>query len=304
MTIPPPGVGKSQGIRPLTYDNPLVAVFLRTLAWERYVAKRRLQVSEVVTEQVQIARQELGLPLLGSRKTSGAADDFVQRLRRQGLVSAKGTQPEPLDPLWEKEWRLQYLPSHAQVRQLSYAPVVGRLATPSTSGSLTHILLTLRDPAMPRVNIWIGDNSAVSYAAAKRRGVYVLRSTNDIYLGKSDEFETRLRQHLTKRPSKPTWCVFFSPEDEGAFTLDSLGAAEGLLISFWNEICLVNNKNRGSDRQPAPTFLQQAILFTASVSAALLWFARDEGLPGKDTLPFKKFQNKIWPECYLKVPGR
>jgi hypothetical protein len=72
----------------LSYDNPLDAVFLRSLAWERHVAGRALPVGQVVTDQVRTARLDLGLPVLGDRGKSGAADDYIQRLRKKKLLSA------------------------------------------------------------------------------------------------------------------------------------------------------------------------------------------------------------------------
>lgn len=303
MTVSPlSSTSKSRGIRQLNYESPLVAVFLRTLAWECYVAKETLRVGQVVTKQLNIARQDLGLPALGAKETSGAGDDYIQQLRKKKLLSPGGTSPAPLDKAWQTEWRLQYLPSHTQVRQLSFQPVVDMQPALSATQTFSHFTVTLRDPALPTIKVWLGPDDTLSKGAALHRGVYVLRSAGGLYLGKTDEFDTRLRQHLVKR--SPSWIAFFSPEGDSAFTLDSLGAAEGLLISLWNEICMVENRNRGSDRKPASSYLQQAILFTTSVSAILVWLACANRLPGHDTLPFKKFNHKSLSECYLKVPGR
>jgi hypothetical protein len=105
---------------PLSYDNAVTAVFLRILAWELYVAERPLKVQDVVTDQVQRARLELGL----DRLNGGAAHDFIQKLRvGKPLLSPKNTPPAPKEPEWETEWRLLYLPSHSLVRQFSKHPV-------------------------------------------------------------------------------------------------------------------------------------------------------------------------------------
>src|SRR5262245_56213285 len=105
------GYTAPNGLR-LSYTSPVVAVFLRILAWEHYVAKQKLTVGDVVTQQLQTARRDLGLAPNAARATSGAADDLVQRLRSQNLLSPRNTPPTPIESEWAQAWRLHYLPPH------------------------------------------------------------------------------------------------------------------------------------------------------------------------------------------------
>jgi hypothetical protein len=285
-----------------TYPSPVTAVFLRILAWELYIAKKKLRVQDVITEHVQTARMELGLA--PHTAAGGAAHDFIQKLRQppKPLLSAKNSAPAPKEDFWVSEWRLLYLPSHRIVRHLSVAPVI--TAIPPASPTQTHraLLLTLRDPAIPTLRIMLGQHLPQGKPFASRRGLYFLRLPDSIYIGKSDEFDVRLSQHQKKNP---LWWMFVSLEaHDTMFTLDALAAAESLLISFWNETSRVANSNRGSDQQPAFIFLQQAVLFSMAASAALLWLLREEspGFP-EWSLPFKKWSGTGWPSCYLQTPG-
>ena len=109
-------------LKTANYDNPLIAVFLRILSWEIRVAKRDLKVSDVVTEQVQTARRELGLP----PNKGGAPHSFIQKLRSATvpLLSGNNKPPKPLEKIWSKdEWRLLFIPPHNLVRQLSNKPI-------------------------------------------------------------------------------------------------------------------------------------------------------------------------------------
>ena len=298
------GYTSTNGLR-LSYTSPVVAVFLRILAWEHYVAKRQLSVGHVVTQQLQTARRDLGLAPNAARSTSGAADDLVQRLRTQNLLSPKNTDPVPTESGWADAWRLHYLPPHNLVRQLSFLPMTIDHSPQGSPQGFCEYVMTLRDPAIPRLRLAAGTLSQVATTCANRRGVYFLRLPETLYVGKSDEIDVRLGQHIKKK--NPLWCVFLSLEDDGSsFSLDALGATEGLLISFWNEVCDIANGNRGSDRKPAPMYLQQAVLFATGASAALLWLVRLQiatGLTGWE-LPFKRWNDasKSWPGCYLKDP--
>ncbi len=50
-----------------------------------------------------------------------------------------------------------------------------------------------------------------------------------MYVGKTDEFDVRLPQHV--RNKNPLWWVFVTPEESPQmFTQDALSAAEALLI--------------------------------------------------------------------------
>src|SRR5437867_8785902 len=103
----------------LSYDNPVTAVSLRLLAWELFVANKQLKVQDVITDQVQAARHELGLAPFD--KDGGGAPDFIQKLRLppNPLLSAKNTPPKPAESKWKwpTAWRLLYLPPHNRVRQ-------------------------------------------------------------------------------------------------------------------------------------------------------------------------------------------
>lgn len=283
---------------PLSYDNPVTAVFLRILAWELYVAKRELKVRDVVTDQVQTARKELGLsPLEG-----GASQDFIQKLRLgpQPFLTLKYKPPAPAESDWRTEWRLLYLPSHGLVRQLSGKPVVTLLPASETH---KEFQIALRHPALPTLRVFTGANVPKGDIFGNRRGVYFLRLANSLYMGKSDEFDVRLSQHSNNKNLK--WWVFVSPEaSEQTFTQDALGAAESLLISFWNEVAVVDNQRRGSDQEPAFAYLQEAVLLVEAASATLLWLTRENkksGLPDW-SIPFKQWKGRGWPECYEKMP--
>jgi len=287
---------------PLSYDDPLTAVFLRTLAWEVCVAGRKPLVKELVTNQVQSAREDLGF----GKSTKGAPHAFIQHLRKgeKPLLSCDPT--EPLEAGWKKEWRLHYLPSHRLVRMLSCNPVVEEtsLALP-TKGEfvgMAQFSISVRAPASPKLVVTIGNGDPASNGSSASRGLYFLREKESLYLGQSDEFQVRWKGHVKGRDVK--WWVFVAPaENQGAFYLDSLYAAESLLISLWNEVCILSNQKRGKDKMPSFSSLQHAILLVEAASAALLWLVC--GSKGKDlgfepwNLPFKKCNVHGWPKCYL-----
>jgi len=78
-----------------------------------------------------------------------------------------------------------------------------------------------------------------------------------------------------------------------------------LLISFWNEIGVVENQTRGSDQKPAFVYLQQGILLVEAASAVLLWLIREKqdlGFPSWN-IPFKSWTGTNWPDCYMELPG-
>lgn len=284
----------------LSYSNPVTAVFLRTLAWELFVAKKQLRVQDVVTGQVQAARRELGLkPLEG-----GAAQDFIQHLRMgpKPFLSPKNTPPKPSEQIWHNAWRLLYLPPHNIVRQLSEKPVY-TIETPNV-GTPTYakFLVTLRNPALPTLHVFVGTQLPSSNTFGVHRGLYFLRLEDSLYIGKTDEFDVRLTQHQKKTP---LWWVFVSPEQSvQTFTKDALEAAEALLISFWNEVSVLDNQKRGGDQEPAFPYIQQAILMVEAASGVLLWLMRDQKSLGLSSwnIPFKNWRGRGWPECYMEIP--
>jgi hypothetical protein len=273
----------------LSYNNALTAVFLRTLAWEIHVAKRNPTVKELAANQVQSARQDLGL--------------------KPNLLSPGRTPPRPIEKAWaaRNAWRLLYAPSHRAVRAYSHYPVVSK-ANGIGPAELRHTF-TLRSPASPPLAITIGQGRPNTTGLQAHKGVYFLREKRSLYIGQSEEFQVRWRGHISARHFK--WWVFVAPQDhQSIIGLDSLYAAESLLISFWNEICAVSNRTRGRDTKPTPLFLQQAAIFAEAASAAIIWLIRERKDLGFDswTLPFKPCAARGWPKCYsgqkdLTQPG-
>lgn len=290
----------------LSYSSPLEAVFLRTLAWEIYVANEKLTVQHVTKGEVQAARKELGLP----PTRGGAADDFIKKLRDKPkpTLSPTFSPPEPTEKGWRNEWRLLYLPPHNLVRQLSDRPILTASGVPAGQKTHHEFLITLRDPALPTLHVFTGDHTPPNGTFKAHRGLYFLRTAEQLYLGKTDEFDVRLSNHdKTNRSKNPVlWWVFVSPEQSvRTFTLDALAAAESLLISFWNEISVIRNDNRGSDQKPEFLYLQQGVLLVEAASAVLLWLMREKqdlGFPSW-SIPFKNWRSTSWPDCYMELPG-
>ncbi|MCE9552907.1 MAG: GIY-YIG nuclease family protein [Planctomycetes bacterium] len=284
----------------LSYDDPLTAVFLRTLAWELYVADRKLLVKEIAEKLVQTARGDLGL----LKNKGGAPHAFIQSLQKPGKQGKQLLSRAPIRPLergWQDAWRLLYLPSHRFVRMLSDNPVWTHLSDKTKKAEPLQLSLSLRTPAAPKLLVTVGSGPPTKSLLDKAPcGLYFLRETEGLYVGQSDEFDVRWRQH-TKKNLK--WWVFIAPEEENThFYRDALYAAEGLLISFWTEICTTTNWKRSKDKKPAFTFLQPAILLVEAASAAMIWLIRerrDLGLKPWE-LPFKSCRADHWPSCYLR----
>lgn len=283
---------------PLTYDDPLTAVFLRTLAWENDVG-REPKVTELAAVQVQTARETLGL----KRNTKGAPHEFIQSLRKgaKPLLSPAGKPPRPLEPGWEdkeKVWRLLCLPDHSFVRLLSHDVVASNPTNIQTT--IQQFSLRLRNPSVPKLDVLLGHDKPKKSSLKNNRGVYFVREPDGLYVGQSEEFDIRWTGHKKRNIA---WWMFIAPQElDGAFTLDALNVTEALLISFWNEICHVTNDQRGKDKKPAFAHLQQGILLAEAASAALLWLIREKkgkefGL-GSWSLPFKKCRANHWPKCY------
>lgn len=280
----------------LSYDSPQVAVFLRRLAWESFVAKRDVTVNDAITNYIRSVRLDLGLNQYGNRRSSGGADDFLQKRYSEGFIRSNGGTLELTERSWSNEWRLLYLPSHGIVRQLAVEPVC--VETSQNPSIFKSFSISMRDPAIPTLDVYVGQGSALSKACAKKRGVYFLGLGGGMYIGKTDEFETRWKHHQSRQP---VWAVFVSiREHSDFFTLDSLAASEGMLISLWNETNVVLNRNRGSDRKPAFPYLQQSILFIQGASASLIWLARND--IHSVSLPFKRWRGQSgWRQNYMAV---
>jgi hypothetical protein len=294
---------KSQTL-PLSYESPLVAVFMRTLAWEIHEAGRNkdergdLAVKEIVGTQVQTAREDLGF----KPDSQGSPHSFLQKLRPKFLTENPTKPTKHLG--WEdkdKVWRLFYAPSHRFVRMLSHNPIEPKQPSKNDKTGFVQMSLRLRAPASPTLIITIGVKKPKPKEFEGTRGVYFLRQAKELYVGQSEEFSTRWTGHQIKGVK---WWVFISPVEHEGFSLDSLNAAEALLISFWNEVCVLSNRQRGKDKKPSWIFLQQAILLVEAASAAMLWLMRKHEFEFTPwTLPFKPMrarQGRHWPECYLK----
>lgn len=239
------------------------------------------------------------------RNSAGAPYAFIQSLRKTKppLISCDPT--EPLEKGWSEEdkvWRLYSLPSHRLVRMLSD----NIITVPDTTGKIeksdfVRLCLKLRAPASPTLIITIGVNKPKPKELEATRGVYFLREAKKMYVGQSEEFSTRWTGHQIRGVK---WWIFIAPEEQVGFSLDSLNAAEALLISFWNEVCFLSNRQRGKDKKPNWVFLQQAILLVEAASAALLWLMRNDDFEFTPwELPFKPLrarQGIRWPECYLQ----
>lgn len=295
----------------LSFDHPLDAVFLRNLAWERYVAnKSGFRRKDIIDEQVNAARKELSLKPHKDEK-SGAPHDFIGKLTRSNMLIKKPSGIELANgDEWEQEWRLLHIPPHNTVRESSYDPIIS--SDDPDTGTLS---ISLRDTSLPHLRIYYGEGLN-NLSNARGKGVYFLRLQNDLYIGKTDEMETRVRSHIAKK--KPSMWVFMSPEvdvldgtrqlqdrysayTDGIFSLDALNVTESLLISFWNEVCHLDNSNRGADKRPPFYYLQQGISVVKACSAVIMWLSRERwasNTPWK--IPFKMIAGgDKWGEQYL-----
>ncbi len=292
---------------PLEYNDPQVAVFLRTLAWEIGEAKRtNMSVKQKAEGIVQSARDELGL----RKTTGGAPHKFIQDLRKMDLLTKEKS--EPAENGWRDSmysWRLLKMPGHRFVRMLSHDPVYEEYQT-GKDGFL-QFGVSLRGAAVPRLRVTIGkDRPQHKLLEGTAKGLYFLRikaseqlPNGALYVGKSDEFEIRWIEHNRKKVFD--WWAFVCPEeDNGHISADTLAAAEALLISFWTEICHTANGNRGSDKKPVFAYLQPAVLLVEAASAVLLWLIRENIIKdaslGAWNLPFKDCGARGWPNCYLQ----
>lgn len=284
---------------PLEYDDPVVAVFLRTLAWEFYKAKRqKIPVNDQAKNLVQAARRDLGLRIT----KGGAPHAFIQSLRRPENGFLSSGRPDPVEKEWGEEsaWRLLNLPSHRFVRMLSHDPVHEEVTT--EKGGFLQFSVSLRGAAVPKLLVTIGKaRPTEDLFGNATRGLYFLREPEGLYVGQSDEFQIRWTDHQARRTFD--WWVFVGPEENNEqFSFDTLYAAESLLISFWTEICHTTNRTRGKDKEPVFAYLQPAILLVEAASAVLLWLIREKKDKGFDpwNLPFKDCQADFWHNCYLE----
>jgi hypothetical protein len=289
----------------LTYSDPIQAVLLRRLAWETYIAKpvAKLKAGDITEDLINAARRELGLKQI----TRGPASDLYNKLASgRNPVIKKKPFPMPAEKEWATAWRLLRLPSHLFVRELSEKPII--VAENTKGKGFDELRITLRNPALPQLRVFIGIKKPKGDVFSQRRGVYFLRLPDKLYIGKSDEFDIRLAQHKRGKHRSACWWIFVTPQvetDDKTFTLDALAASEALLISFWNEVCKLGNDKRGADQEPGAAYLQQAILLVAAASATLVWLMREKTRSGVLVklkpwdLPFKAKGPKKR-ECYLQ----
>jgi hypothetical protein len=125
MSMPTLRVKNSQDLL-LSCDDALTAAFLRTLAWEIHVARKNPTINELTANQVQSARQDLGL----QPNTKGAPHAFLQSLRKPkpSTLSPGRTPSRSMEKAWaaDKSWRLLYAPmatahTHADIAKVSAA---------------------------------------------------------------------------------------------------------------------------------------------------------------------------------------
>jgi hypothetical protein len=219
----------------LTYKDPLVAIFMRRLAWETLVAKPNppLAAEYVQTQILHEARMDLGF----QTSYGGARNEFLDSLRsfHPPLITKKRTPPETNEPKWKGEdaWRLLRLPSHFFVRQLSENPTitVPKEFIERKNPHFQELTVTLRNPALPQLRVFLGSKKPKGNPFGQRRGIYILRLPTKLYIGKSDEFDVRLGGHLNGANRKTNRWIFISSEkSDKTFTLDALAAAEALAI--------------------------------------------------------------------------
>ncbi len=182
-----------------SYESPLDAVIMRTLAWEQYVAGHKAKVKQIKKELelIQAARIELVLEVF----EAPSARRYIQELRtgESGYIN-KGN--ELLG--FPEDWRLLYLPPHSMARQLSYNPVV---AQPNPEDGKWQSVIELRNPAIPKLHFVVGSDVATGSVTSQKRGLYMLRLQDAIYIGKSDEFDVRIGHHFPNK--KPLWWILF-----------------------------------------------------------------------------------------------
>jgi len=255
----------------LSYSDPLVGVFLRTLAWEVFNNKGKFRSKDITTNLLQIVRSELGLkPLRG-----GAPQEFINGLIKDEHIENIDEQKNkvPADRLWNSDssWRLLYCPMHGATRKLSELPVIN--PPKIITEEYLAFNISLRNPIYDNIRVFIGNVKPTTGKIIKRRGIYILGLKNEsFYIGQTTEFGIRAHSHFNTKEVK--WWIFFSPEKID-ISKDSLDAAESLLITYWNEISNIHNRNRGSDQKPDFIFLQQGIIFAQSCSAIFIWLARE-----------------------------
>jgi hypothetical protein len=273
--------------------------------------RTKLKVKDITDTLINSARQDLGF----NATSRGPSSDFYNQELKSIHIKDDSELKPVQDYKWRTTWRLLNLPGHFFVRYLSSDPIICKDGNEKEEkhDDYAEFTIALRDPALPRLKVFAGLKKPAGDAFDERRGIYFLRLPDRFYIGKSDEFDVRLGQHLRGKFSDALWWVFISPEaDDKTFTLDALGASESMMISFWNEVCLLANGKAGSDKEPALPYLQQGILFVTAASSVMIWLMREKptndlGISLEDCHAlFKKpsfSSGKDWPNCYLEPPA-
>ena len=226
--------------------------------------------------------------------TSRYANNIIQMLIERNYLITSGTSYRLAQKGWESQWRLLNLPKHSDVRRLSFHPIIQ--ADDCENKSQRRIQLSVRHPALPVLDIFIGDGDKPPKGIERRKGIEFLRTHDGLYIGKSGNISERMIDHKRKR--KPAWWFFASPKEHRDLDGDTLEVTESLLIAFWNEIAVVESGRFRVHEPEMFSRLQEAILMVETMSASLLWLIRDgrKYWPNDISLdlPFKRWIGRGW----------
>lgn len=207
---------------------------------------------------------------------------------------------------WLDDWRRLYAPRHLTIRTLGQSGQLLQKAEPK--GVFRRMMTDYRfiphDPVYPEVDfVWGdavefpkrldallkarlaalgGDEHFADHGHPKVRrrlsqairGVYFkAQGGNELYIGKTDEPDTRERLH---HDGGYDWFLFVVPAwEEELPNKDVIDTAEALLIAAWREVANVQNKNGGTDTPPATGALRDAVALATVASGLLVRLHRD-----------------------------
>ncbi len=180
------------------YDNPVWAVFLRTLAWERYEANINPNTVGDIEEKIQQAYSELGCSVLRGR----ASQIIHQKLIPSGYLKKDemGKSYSPAEKGWADQWQLLNLPMHSEVRRLSFKPVIHDTSEADSTEPI-KITLSLRNSALPHLDIFFGTDNPTGGFIERRNGIEILGGSpkSGLYFGKTSNINTRMSDHKKRR---------------------------------------------------------------------------------------------------------